>query len=251
MPRTACVCQITPASRPSIPRALCDSSRPSSSPSSARSQGRNDPRAPNGAAHEQGRLTLGIRFSPTWPPPPISQLSPFLLCRAPQIPNSTTWGLSRTQHQPMRTPTPKQSFRGWATPKHLRSPEFREHLRRAAAKGGRSRSLAKIDAARRNGRLAGKRGKKPGPQGPHIMVPPLNAVEVWCAAGCGFSMLLSRQAMEANSRGRAVAWTCPQCNHAGNRIEPRTCPAPVMPSRPASPPDFPVTTMVSGDAVER
>ena len=72
-------------------------------------------------------------------------------------------------------------------------------------------------------------GRKRGPRpGKRKLVPPLNAPEVYCAASCGFSMILSRAAMEANSRGRAIVWDCPQCEHKGNRVEPRTCPTPQL-----------------------
>lgn len=137
----------------------------------------------------------------------------------------------------MSTTRPKQNYRGYCTPAHLRSPEFAEYLRQAAARGGRSRSLAKLDAARKNGIKGGEaiRAKRKGvPRGPNYghRVPPLNTLEVSCVGLCGFSMMLSAAAMEASSRGRLVVWTCPDCGCATNRVEPRTCPAPVMPPRP-------------------
>jgi hypothetical protein len=78
-------------------------------------------------------------------------------------------------------PTPKMDSRGFATPRHLRSPAFKEYLRKAAQKGGKSRSLRKLDASRRNGRLGGGAVKR----GPNLgqRVPPINAVE--CIAGEG------------------------------------------------------------------
>ena len=119
------------------------------------------------------------------------------------------------------------------TPKHLRTPEFVAYIREKSRKGGQSRSLAKLDAARRNGAKAG--GKKRGPRGPQMMVPPLNAPEVACVAGCGFTMLLSQRAMELNTRGRPITLTCPQCGTFGTVLAARSCGAPIMPPRPAAP----------------
>lgn len=46
----------------------------------------------------QGKLTLALRYSPTSHFPPALRFAPFFLCSAPQIPNSTTWVLARSQH---------------------------------------------------------------------------------------------------------------------------------------------------------
>ena len=114
------------------------------------------------------------------------------------------------------------------------SPEFLQYMRQKGAKGGQSRSLRKLDSSRRNG---AKGGRKPGKVvGPQMMVPPLNSIEVSCAKRCGFSMLLSQRAMELNTRGKAITLTCPDCGEFGTVAEPRTCPAPVMPPRPAAGP---------------
>lgn len=130
----------------------------------------------------------------------------------------------------MSEPKPVPQYVG--TPRHLRTPEFAAYLQRAAVKGGKSRSLAKLDAARRNGRKGGKKGNKPGPKGPQMKVPPLNAPEVYCVKRCGFSMLLSQQAMELNTRGKPITLTCPDCGEFGVICEARTCESPVMPARP-------------------
>ena len=133
---------------------------------------------------------------------------------------------------PMKSPT--QNSRGWATAKHMRSTEFHEYLRQAASKGGKSRSLPKLDACRRNGSMPCRAGRKRGPKGPRMNVPPLNSPEVMCAARCGFTMLLSRTAMELNTRGRPITLTCPTCGVFGIVLAPRSCGAPIMPPRPST-----------------